>query len=154
MSFCALHIRVKIPAGRLLIWRLNTINPTLLKRHIYKGVSKEDNQLCVFPSTDDREGSAYCGHEDTISRPDSNELLCTSHKSRDINRWPHCPHRGTLTGVTCRDEILDPFNPYSDAVEHLRDYFSREVHALSPPPRSLHEQKQGLLHFWSSLLNR
>ncbi|GFU94814.1 hypothetical protein TNCV_4552661 [Trichonephila clavipes] len=51
-----------------------------------RSVSKEDNQLCVFPSTDDREETAYCGPEDTTSRPDSNELMCTLHKSQDSCR--------------------------------------------------------------------
>ncbi|GFU94815.1 hypothetical protein TNCV_4552671 [Trichonephila clavipes] len=46
MSFCALRIRVKIPAGRLLIWRLNTINPTLLKDTFIK-VSLKKTTSCV-----------------------------------------------------------------------------------------------------------
>ncbi|GFU04987.1 DDE_3 domain-containing protein [Trichonephila clavipes] len=36
-------------------------------------------------------------------------------------------------------------------IEHLWDYLGREVSALNPPPRSLHELKQGLLCVWSSL---
>ncbi|GFV31522.1 DDE_3 domain-containing protein [Trichonephila clavipes] len=36
-------------------------------------------------------------------------------------------------------------------IEHLWDYLGREVAALNPPPRSLHELKQGLLCVWSSL---
>ncbi|GFV31956.1 transposable element Tcb2 transposase [Trichonephila clavipes] len=36
-------------------------------------------------------------------------------------------------------------------IEHLWDYPGREVAALNPPARSLHELKQGLLCVWSSL---
>ncbi|GFU46905.1 DDE_3 domain-containing protein [Trichonephila clavipes] len=36
-------------------------------------------------------------------------------------------------------------------IEHLWDNLGREVAALNPPPRSLHELKQGLLCVWSSL---
>ncbi|GFW22421.1 DDE_3 domain-containing protein [Trichonephila clavipes] len=44
-------------------------------------------------------------------------------------------------------------NNFSDLnlIEHLWDYLGREVAALNPPPRSLHELKQGLLCVWSSL---
>ncbi|GFV52254.1 uncharacterized protein TNCV_3778261 [Trichonephila clavipes] len=38
-----------------------------------------------------------------------------------------------------------------EPIEHLWDYLGREVAALNPPPRSLHELKQGLLCVWSSL---
>ncbi|GFW22269.1 transposable element Tc1 transposase [Trichonephila clavipes] len=38
-----------------------------------------------------------------------------------------------------------------EPIEHLWDYLGREVAALNPPLRSLHELKQGLLCVWSSL---
>ncbi|GFV86273.1 DDE_3 domain-containing protein [Trichonephila clavipes] len=42
-------------------------------------------------------------------------------------------------------------SPDLHPIEHLWDYLGREVAALNPPPRSLHELKQGLLCVWSSL---
>ncbi|GFX83212.1 DDE_3 domain-containing protein [Trichonephila clavipes] len=42
-------------------------------------------------------------------------------------------------------------SPDLNPIEHLWDYPGREVAALNPPPRSLHELKQGLLCVWSSL---
>ena len=107
----------------------------------------------------------------------------------------HVFHRGTLTAVRYRDEILAPYViPYAGAIgdefilmadnarahrarlvdeylddqgleqmewpaqspdlnpiEHLWDYLGRQVAALRPPPRSLNELEQGLLHVWALL---
>ncbi|GFU72048.1 transposable element Tc3 transposase [Trichonephila clavipes] len=42
-------------------------------------------------------------------------------------------------------------SPDQNPIEHLWDYLGREVAALNPLSRSLHELKQGLLCVWSSL---
>ncbi|GFW30576.1 transposable element Tcb2 transposase [Trichonephila clavipes] len=66
------------------------------------------------------------------------------------------PHRARIVEEYLEDHGLErmewparslALNP----IEHLCDYLGREVAALNPPPRSLHELKQGLLCVWSSL---
>ncbi|GFW00401.1 transposable element Tcb2 transposase [Trichonephila clavipes] len=66
------------------------------------------------------------------------------------------PHRARIVEEYLEDHGLErmewparsqDLNP----IEHLWDYLGREFAALNPPPRSLHELKQGLLCVWSSL---
>ncbi|GFX27249.1 hypothetical protein TNCV_3340611 [Trichonephila clavipes] len=54
---------------------------------------------------------------------------------------------GSRFGTNGMASSISDLNP----IEHLWDYLGREVAALNPPQRSLHELKQGLLCVWSSL---
>ncbi|GFX50535.1 DDE_3 domain-containing protein [Trichonephila clavipes] len=46
----------------------------------------QGDQLCVYPSTDDREGPAYLGQENTFTGPDSDGLLYSLQTSPD-SHW-------------------------------------------------------------------
>ncbi|GFX98007.1 transposable element Tcb2 transposase [Trichonephila clavipes] len=67
------------------------------------------------------------------------------------------PHRARIFEEYLEDDGLERMEwparfPDLNPIEHLWVYLGREVAALNPLPRSLHELKQGLLCVWSSLL--
>ncbi|GFX24228.1 paired domain-containing protein [Trichonephila clavipes] len=69
-------------------------------------VSMQDNQLCVYSSTDDREGPAYLGQENTFLRPDSDGLLYSLTMSPD-SHWRAIQDDCTSGG----NEAPDIINP-------------------------------------------
>ncbi|GFU89905.1 DDE_3 domain-containing protein [Trichonephila clavipes] len=59
------------------------------------------------------------------------------------------PHRARIVEEHSKDHGLERMEwpawiSRPELIEHLWDYLGREAAALNPPPRSLHELKQGL----------
>ncbi|GFW60685.1 transposable element Tcb2 transposase [Trichonephila clavipes] len=151
-------------SGRLLIWREQRTRyhqSNTVERHSYRGggilvwagISLGGHtDLHVF------HGETVTGlrYRDEILDPYvrpyaaaiGNEFILMDDNAR--------PHRAGIVEEYLEDHGLERMewparSPDLHPIEHLWDYLGREVAALNPPPRSLHELKQGLFCVWSSL---
>ncbi|GBN73300.1 hypothetical protein AVEN_128600-1 [Araneus ventricosus] len=62
------------------------ISATTVRRCLQNTGLYARRPVACVPSTDDKEGPAYVGQENTFPGPDSNELLCSSQTSPD-SHW-------------------------------------------------------------------